>query len=120
MGTQIKVPSPQHRYLEPFKNRVFQYDTNHSNYFLSRYTNQILNAVGDDSIVRGLEISPEVNPSKTGINFTIAPGALIQDLTYFEFQKDTVIEMDDIVDFSDYYIVIYSNYRYYVLFLGNV
>lgn len=75
-------------------------------------TNQILNAVGDDSIVRGLEISPEVNPSKTGINFTIAPGALIQDLTYFEFQKDTVIEMDDIVDFSDYYIVIYSNYRY--------
>lgn len=112
MGTQIKVPSPQHRYLEPFKNRVFQYDTKHSNYFLSRYTNQILNAVGDDSIVRGLEISPEVNPSKTGINFTIAPGALVQDLTYFEFQKDTVIEMDDIADFSDYYIVIYSNYRY--------
>ena len=112
MGTTIKIPSPQHRFLEPFKNRVFQYDTKHSNLFLSRYTNQILNAVGDDSIVRGLEISPEVNPSKTGINFTISPGALVQDLTYFEFQKETVIEMDDLADFSDYYIVIYSNYRY--------
>ena len=112
MGTTIKIPSPQHRYLEPFKNRVFQYDTKHSNLFLSRYTNQILNAVGDDSIIRGLEITPEIDSSKTGINFIISPGALIQDLTYFEFQKETIIEMEDLSDFSDYYVVVYSNYRY--------
>ena len=101
MGTQIVVPSPQHRYLEPFKNRTFQYDTKHSNLFLSRYTNQILNAVGDDSIVRGLEVTPELNSSKTGINFIISPGALVQDLTYFEFQKETIVPMDDLSDFSD-------------------
>ena len=112
MGTQIAVPSPQHRYLEPYKNRVFQYDTKHSNLFLSHYTNQILNAVGDDSIVRGLEVSPKVNSSKTGIDFTVSPGALVQDLTYFEFQNDTTVSMEEIVDFSDFYVVIYTSYRY--------
>ena len=44
------------------KNRVFQYDTKHSNYFLSHYTNQLLHAVGNDSIVRGLGITPTINP----------------------------------------------------------
>ena len=112
MGTQVVIPSPQHRYLEPFKNRVFQYDTKHSNLFLSHYVNQILNAVGDDSIVRGLEISPEINSSKTGINFKIAPGALVQDLTYFEFQNETSLPVEDVSDFSDYYIVLYASYRY--------
>ena len=91
---------------------MFQYDTKHSNLFLSHYTNQILNAVGDDSIVRGLEVVPSLNSSKNSIIFTISPGALVQDLTYFEFQKETVIEMDDVLDFSDYYIIIYTNYRY--------
>ena len=112
MGTQIAVPSPQHRYLEPYKNRAFQYDTKHSNLFLSHYTNQILNVVGDDSIVRGLEVSPEVNSSKTGIDFKVAPGALVQDLTYFEFQNETTVSMDEIVDFSDFYVVVYTSYRY--------
>ena len=112
MGTQIVVPSPQHRYLEPFKNRCFQYDTKHSNVFLSHYVNQILNAVGDDSIVRGLEVAPKVNSSKTGIDFKISPGALIQDLTYFEFQNESTVSMEEVGDFSEYYIIIYTSYRY--------
>lgn len=48
MGNTLLIPSPQHRYLEPFKNRVFQYDTKHSNLFLSQYVNQVLNAVGEN------------------------------------------------------------------------
>ena len=112
MGTQVSIPSPQHRYLEPYKNRVFQYDTKHSNYFLSHYVNQILNAVGDDSIIRGLEVAAEINSAKTGLDFTISPGSLVQDLTYFEFLNETPIALENIVRYSDHYVVLYTNWRY--------
>ena len=112
MGTNLSIPSPQHRYLEPYKNRVFQYDTKHSNYFLSHYVNQILNAVGDDSIIRGLEVAAEINSAKTGLDFTISPGSLVQDLTYFEFLSETPIALENIVRYSDHYVVLYTNWRY--------
>ena len=112
MGTQAAIPSPQHRYLEPYKNRVFQYDTKHSNYFLSHYVNQILNAVGDDSIIRGMGVSASIDAKKTGIDFKIEPGSLVQDLTYFEFPNETPVSLDNIVNFSDHYAVIYTNWRY--------
>lgn len=112
MSTQLVVPAPQYRYLEPFKNRTYQYDTKHSNLFLAQYVNQILNAVGNDVIVRGLEITPIINSERTGINFTISSGSLIQDLTYFELPTNNVVKIDDVVHFPNYYIVIYTNWRY--------
>lgn len=74
--------------------------------------NQLLNAVGNDVVVRGLEITPEINIYKTGVVFKIAPGALIQDLTYFEFPTESTIEMDDLVTFENYQVIIYTNWRY--------
>lgn len=112
MATQLLIPNPQRRYLEPFKNRTFQYDTKHSNLFMAQYVNQILNAVGNDVIVRGLEVSYTLNNDKTGLNFFIKPGALIQDLTYFELPTESVIKVDDVVHFPNFYIVIYTNWRY--------
>lgn len=44
------TPSPQFRYLEPYKNRVFQYDTPNSNLFLSQYANNLLRVVGNDCV----------------------------------------------------------------------
>ena len=112
MGNTLLIPDPQHRYLEPFKNRVFQYDTKHSNMVLSHYVNQVLTAVGNDVIVRGLEITPYINAYKTGIRFAMNPGALIQDLTYFELPVVNTIEVADVVNFPEWYVVIYSNWRY--------
>lgn len=62
--------------------------------------------------MRGLEITPVINPYSTGINFTIAPGALIHDLTYFELPTSNFIEMDDAINFPNYYIVIYTSWKY--------
>lgn len=112
MGNNLIVPNPQHRYLEPYKNRVFQYDTAHSNLFLSQYTNQILNAVGNDVIVRGLAVTPTINLYKTGISFEVAAGALIQDQTYFELPTKNTIMMEDLINFPNYYVIIYTNWRY--------
>ena len=112
MGNKLIIPSPQFKYLEPFKNRVFQYDSKHSNLFLSQYVNQILNVVGNDCIVRGLEITPVLNVFSTGATFTVNPGALIQDLTYFELPSENELVIDDLVSFPNFWLIIYTNWRY--------
>ena len=53
-----------------------------------------------------------VGIDKTGINFFIEPGDLVQDLTYFEIPTTTKIEMEDLVNFPGYYVVVYTNWRY--------
>lgn len=112
MGNKLTIPKPQHRYLEPYKNRVFQYDTKHSNLFLSQYTNQILQAVGNDVIVRGVDVTPFIDDYKTGLEFEVAPGSFVQDLTFFELPTKSTISLSDIVNFENYYVIIYTNWRY--------
>lgn len=111
MATVI-IPNPQSRYLEPYKNRTYQYDNKHSNLFLSQYVNNILRAIGNDLIVRGLEIKPTINESADGIIFDINPGAIIQDMTYIEMPLKSQIELHNLVPFSDQYIILYTNWRY--------
>lgn len=108
----VVIPDPQARYLEPFKNRLYQYDNKHSNLFLSRYVNNILRAVGNDVIVRGLQVTPTINESKTGIDFKIFAGSLIQDLTYIELPLDTKISIDNITSFSNQKIILYTSWRH--------
>ena len=108
----VVIPNPQNRYLEPYKNRTYQYDNKHSNLFLSQYVNNILRAVGNDIIIRGLEVIPSINSTSDGIIFDINPGSLIQDLTYIEFPLPSRIELTNLLPYSDQYIILYTNWRY--------
>lgn len=108
----ITIPDPQYRYLEPYKNRTFQYDTKYSNLYLSKYVNNILRAVGNDVIIRGLEVTPSINTYKNGLIFKITAGSVIQDMTYIEIPTDSTIEIADIASFSDQYVILYTNWRY--------
>lgn len=112
MANNIIIPTPQHRFLEPFKNRVFQYDTKHSNYFLSQYANGILNAIGNDVIIRGLKITPEIDTYATGLNFIIAKGALIHDQTFIEIPTENKISISEIAPYSNQLVIIYTNWRF--------
>lgn len=112
MSNNISIPNPQHRYLEPFKNRVFQYDTKHSNLFLSQYANGILNAVGNDTVVRGLVVTAEIDAYATGLIFNVSKGSLIQDTTYIELPTSTSIHISDIVPYHEQLVIVYTNWRY--------
>lgn len=112
MGKELITPAVQYRYLEPFKNRSYQYDTKQSNYFMAQYVNQVLNAVGNDCIVRGLDISAKIDPYKTGIFFKIAPGSLIQDTTYIELPIESELHLEDAASSPGCYAVIFTDWRY--------
>lgn len=114
MSKLIVTPNPQKRYLEPYKNRTFQYDNEYSNLYLSQYVNNILRAVGNDVIVRGLQVDYAVDEAGTGVNFNISPGAVIQDTTYIELPVNTKISIDDIVSYTESfkYIILYTCWKY--------
>jgi len=110
--SELIIPDPQYRFLEPFKNRVFQYDTKHSNLFLAHYTNNILRSVGSDVIVRGLTVTAGINTYANGLFFMIDPGAVIQDNTYIELATQNMLTIEDIIPFSNQYVIIYTCWRY--------
>lgn len=68
--------------------------------------------MGNDIIVRGLNVTKKINKTKTGVEFTISPGALIQDLTYIEIPTEMKLSIDGLPALPDQRIIIYSNWRY--------
>lgn len=107
----IQTPT-QTRYLEPYKQKVFQFDSEYSNVFLSRYTNNILKVFGDDCILDGLDIEDLTN-TNTDISFTVTLGSGIQDLTFFEFSIDTTVTFANLNLFPDTNkVLVYLTYQY--------
>ena len=115
----VTIPKNQKRYLEPFKTRTYSHDNKHSNVFLSRYVNNILRTVGNDVIVRGLTIKSQINANSTGVDFTIAAGSLIQDLTYIELPLESKISIDEITPFAGQKIIIYTSWRHLDVVYSN-
>lgn len=111
----------QTRYLEPYKQKVFQYDSEYSNIYLSRYSNNILKVIGDDCILTGLEITELTRTNtNTGISFKVTLGTGIHDLTYFEFASDTSIAFDNLNIFPDTNkLLVYLSYQYLATTIDN-
>ncbi len=103
----------QNRFLEPYKQKVYQYDTAESDLFLSRYTNTILKIFGDDCVLTGMELTDltRIN-SNTGIEFTVNGGRVIQDLTYVNVEDDsTGIQIEDVNMYDDHVkLIVYLRY----------
>lgn len=112
MGKSSLVPVVQYKYIEPFKNRAYQYDTAQVNYYMSHYVNQILNVTGDDCIVTGTTVSFEIDSYETGIYFTIKPGGIVQDTTYIEMLEPAKLYLENVTSYPDCWVVIYTDWQY--------
>lgn len=104
----------QKRFLEPYKQRVFQYDSEYSNIYLSRYTNNLLNVIGDDCILRDADI---INLNKingdTGIEFTVESGDIIHDLTFIQLKTNTTIQFPNLNIYSSILkVIVYTSFQY--------
>lgn len=107
------TPSPQFRYLEPYKNRVFQYDTPNSNLFLSQYANNLLRVVGNDCVVRGLNVTATPHANEQDLIISITAGSLIHDLTYIEINSATELVLENVANYtSTMKVLVYTNFKY--------
>lgn len=102
----------QLRINDPYQQRLLQFDTQDSRVYLSRVSNYILKSIGNDAVIKGLEVT-NINLDTTTVSLTIAPGLIIQDSTLIELTTETEISFDlNGLDSCNGYLILYTNYQY--------
>lgn len=107
----MTIPN-QIRYNDPHQQRMYQFNTQDSKVYLSRSTNYLLKAVGDDVVLSGFSLT--TNPStEDTISVTLSPGMLIQDSTLISILEPITLSLNIVpYDHNNGYIIIYTNYQY--------
>lgn len=92
----------QERHIDPYEQRIFDYNTEDSKVYLSRDTNLLLKSIGNNIVLDGLFIVDLVQSVSNIISMTVQPGDVIQDWTYLEFKSTTPITLDiDVTPYTD-------------------
>ncbi len=82
MPTPSITPLEQETLINPYSNKIFDFDTSSSNVYISGSVNNLLRAIGEDCVIDGLT----VNVSLVDSLFTVRvnPGKAICDCTLVE------------------------------------
>lgn len=104
----------QTRYVDPYQQRVFQYDTEQSDVFLARVVNSLLRIFGDNVVINGFSYKNiQIINTDNDILIKVDPGMLIQDLTLIEFSKSTSVMLENLSGLSvDGRVVVYVKYQF--------
>lgn len=109
--SRIIEPS-QIKYNDPYSQKLLQFESTDPKIYLSRTSNYILKAVGNDVILSGLEVT-NISINSTTVSITLSPGTLIQDSTYIEIKEEITLSLDiDTYDSCYGYLILYTDYQY--------
>ena len=119
MANRVVEPSSQRHFIEPFDQRVFQYDTEKSDVFLSRVANSVYRIFGDDIIMSGLELT-SASYSSDSVTLAVEAGYALQDNTLITTNEVVSLQLDGVsgLDPSGK-IAIFCNYGYLQTFEQN-
>lgn len=110
---RIIAPSNQLRAIDPYQQRVLDFNSNDPRYYLSRAANYILKAIGDDIVLNGFDIKNLQIQNNTEIVITLGLGWAIADSTLVTIQEDINLIVDVTgIDPSDNQIFVYLRYKY--------
>jgi hypothetical protein len=119
MADRVITPPGQRHYIEPFDQRVFQFDTDKSDVFLSRVANSVYQVLGDDIVMYGLDALNPVHTSDS-VQLEITKGAAIQDQTLIVTPDNLQLEITGVSGMDESgRIVVMSNYNYLETFEQN-
>jgi len=103
----------QKRYNDPYQQRVLQFETQDPRVYLSRVSNYLLKAIGNDVVISGLDVASLSTSDLTTLNVTLNPGSMIQDSTLIEVSTPITLSIDTLgFDSCSGYIIIYTSYKY--------
>jgi len=103
----------QYQFNTAYNQRILHQNTQDSKVYLSRTSNYLLKAIGDDLVLSGLDLQIDDNIDVDTISITILPGLLIQDTTLIELTDPTTLTLNlRPYDQSSGYIIVYTSYQY--------
>lgn len=107
MATAV-TPVNQKQFLDPYSSRLFDFDNVNSRVYLARTINSLMHTIGEDCILRGLEITNlNYDGGSDLISCTVNPGKAIVDATLIEITD--IVDLDlDVTNYVDTGFIIVS------------
>ena len=84
----------QERFNDPYQQRIFDYGTVDSRVYLSRATNMILKAIGNNVVLNGFTIGGLSGIGTSIISLTVSTGYAIQDSTLVQSEQIATLTID--------------------------
>lgn len=111
------ITPTQTRANDPYEQTLFQYNTADSKLYLSRESNKLLNVVGNDVVLKGMDMSsPTIVVADTTVRTTIAVGWAISDYTLIQSSSIATVDIDcsslDDTTVSGCHLAVFLNYQY--------
>jgi len=88
---QIVTPANQTTTINHSENRIFDFNTVNSRFYLGRTSNNLLRAFGDH-VIDGLLVNSSIENNIA--NFAITPGTVIVDNTFVQLNSDIFLNID--------------------------
>lgn len=106
----------QIRINDPYQQTTFQWNTVDSKHYISRESNKLLNVIGKDIVLKGMEMENPVILSPSTIQVTITPGWAIHDQTLIELTSSATVDLDaallDDTVIGGAHLAVFLNYKY--------
>lgn len=106
------VTPTQTRSVDPYQQDVFQYDSSESKIYVSRVVNSLLNALGNNVLLKGFDIS-NIAFTNTEVSCTVSSGYAIVDQTLIQATVDSDLTYPNanLLDNTGKFIL-HVNYKY--------
>jgi hypothetical protein len=88
-----KVTPSQMKYIDPYNQRIFDFNSSDHRVYLTRNINNVLKVIGNDIVVGGLN-GTNLSCTDNVVSVAILPGIMIQDDTLLEITQDTFLNIN--------------------------
>ena len=117
------TPLNQETLINPYSNKIFDFDTHSSKVYVSRSVNNLLKSIGDDCVLDGLTSSATYDADTNIITIKVDPGKAIVDSTLVEITSPkTLNKLElDVTPFLDSgFIVLALSYKFLNTMYSNL
>ena len=115
------TPVDQEILINPYSNKIFDFDNYSSRVYISRSVNNLLRSIGEDCVLDGLNPSAEYDQNTDLITITVPPGKAIIDTTLVEVVSSNNVLTFDVTSFVDTgYLIVTLSYRFINTLYSNL
>ena len=107
------IPTDQVLHNTPYSQILLHENTEDSRVYISRHVNQLLKMIGNDLVLKGLQLVQDPVIDDFTVSFSLTPGLLIQDTTLIEINEQVNLSINTSpFDPDEGYLIIYTDFHH--------
>lgn len=106
-----KVIPSQMKYIDPYNQRIYDFNSSDNKVYLTRNINNVLKVIGNDLVVGGLQPTNLICTNNI-MSITLLSGIMICDDTLVEITEETNLSIDCSLFDDSGYLVVHSHWQW--------